>query len=139
MPSSERFRAHALARNRAIRIAEDSQDVVIYTDDSILRRVLQNMLKNALEASQRGGTITAGCRDAGEEVEFWVHNPEAMPEPVRLQVFQRSFSTKGIGRGLGTYSMRLLSERYLKGTVTFDSGAENGTIFRARYRKRISS
>ncbi len=133
----ERYRVHTLARNRVIRIATDSQDVAICTDDSILRRVLQNMLKNALEASRKGETITAGCRDAGEEVEFWVHNPEAMPEPVRLQVFQRSFSTKGLGRGLGTYSMRLLSERYLKGLVTFHSTAAEGTVFQARYPKRI--
>ena len=42
-----------------------------------------------------------------------------MPRQVQLQIFKRSFSTKGAARGLGTYSMRLLSERYLKGVVSF--------------------
>jgi sensor histidine kinase regulating citrate/malate metabolism len=46
-----------------------------------------------------------------------------------LQIFQRSFSTKGAGRGLGTYSIKLLGERYLHGTVSFASSAEQGTIF----------
>jgi sensor histidine kinase regulating citrate/malate metabolism len=48
-------------------------------------------------------------------------------------IFQRSFSTKGFGRGLGTYSIRLLTERYLKGSVSFTSSALSGTIFRVRY------
>ncbi len=55
-----------------------------------------------------------------------------MPREVQLQIFQRSFSTKGLGRGLGTYSVRLLTERYLKGSVSFTSSAEFGTTFRVR-------
>jgi len=53
-----------------------------------------------------------------------------MPEAVRLQVFQRSFSTKGgRGRGVGTYSARLLAERYLGGRLSFSSVAGQGTTF----------
>lgn len=58
--------------------------------------------------------------------------PRTMPEDSRLQVFQRSFSTKGAGRGLGTYSIRLLTEKYLGGKVSFVTGPE-GTTFRAEY------
>lgn len=38
-----------------------------------------------------------------------------LPLLVQLQIFNRSFSTKGKGRGTGTYSMKLLTKRYLKG------------------------
>jgi signal transduction histidine kinase len=62
-----------------------------------------------------------------------VHNPGFMTRDVQLQVFQRSFSTKGAGRGLGTYSIKLLTERYLKGTVSFTTDPEAGTTFRVRY------
>jgi len=55
-----------------------------------------------------------------------------MPRNVQLQVFNRSFSTKGQGRGIGTYSIRLLVTRYLRGTVDFTSSKEQGTTFRAR-------
>ncbi len=48
-------------------------------------------------------------------------------------MFQRSFTTKGEGRGLGTYSMKLLSERYLNGRVEFTSSPEHGTTFTAVY------
>jgi signal transduction histidine kinase len=133
----EASRGNPLMRDRVVQVAADSQDVTIESDPSILRRVLRNMLINALEGSYSGETITVGCRDDGGEVEFWVHNPGVMAEPVRQQVFQRSFSTKGVGRGLGTYSIKLLSERYLKGAVTFRSTKSEGTTFFARYPKRL--
>jgi sensor histidine kinase regulating citrate/malate metabolism len=62
-----------------------------------------------------------------------VHNDAPIPREVRLQIFQRAFSTKGPGRGLGTYSMKLLSQRYLGGDVSFTSSEEGGTTFKARY------
>ena len=90
------------------------------------------MIKNALEASLPAKTVTVSCRCAGDRVQFAVHNPGVMPREAQLQVFQRSFSTKGRGRGLGTYSMRLLSE-YLRGEVAFTSTKEEGTTFIASY------
>lgn len=122
-------------RTRKVRIVvdPDADDVAFVTDGTILRRILGNMVKNALEASGEGDTATIGCRTVGHELEFWVHNPAVMPPAVRHQVFHRSFSTKGTGRGLGTYSMKLLSERYLEGRVTFTSEEDEGTTFRARY------
>jgi signal transduction histidine kinase len=133
----ERHRVHPMAVGRSIEIEAGSEDAAIVTDDSILRRVLDNMTRNALEASKPGETIHIGCRTVGDEVEFRVHNAGVMPEPVQLQVFQRSFSTKGLGRGLGTYSMKLLSERYLKGSITFHSATGDGTSFIARYPRSL--
>jgi len=56
-----------------------------------------------------------------------------MHEDVQLQLFQRSFSTKsGTGRGVGSYSVKLLTEKYLRGTVTFSSSEAQGTTFTVR-------
>jgi signal transduction histidine kinase len=95
------------------------------------------MLKNAVEATPAGGIITVGCADRGTDVEFWINNPGEIPRNVQLQMFQRSFTTKGAGRGLGTYSMRLLTERYLGGRVDFTSSPTEGVTFRAVYPKRL--
>lgn len=99
------------------------------SDPVLLRRIILNMVKNALEASPANSTITVGCRDGGGEKVFWVHNPGAMRREIQLQVFQRSFSTKGRGRGLGTYGMKLLGEQYLRGKVGFETSEEAGTRF----------
>jgi len=52
-----------------------------------------------------------------------------MPPEVAPQVFQRSFSTKGADRGLGTWSMKLFAEEYLGGAVSFQTDRERGTTF----------
>ena len=86
------------------------------------------------EAAVPGETIrlrlTRARRPAGDRAVFTVRNSSLIPEEARSRVFQRSFSTKGRGRGLGTYGMKLLGERYLGGMVCFSSEEGEGTIFR---------
>ena len=91
------------------------------------------MLKNAIEATGSGGTVTIGCQAAQGEVEFWVHNAGVIPREVQLQIFPRSFSSKAGGSSLRTYSMKLLTGRCLGGTVRFESSPFRGTRFIARY------
>ncbi len=113
------------------------EQVRMLSDRTLLRRVIGNMLRNAVEASRPSDTVILGCAADDSAVEFWVHNPGHMPREVQLQLFQRSFSTKGSGRGLGTYSVRLLTERYLQGSIEFISSPEEGTTFRARYPRKV--
>lgn len=129
---------HPVAENRGLSIAPASVSQDIVTDPRLLRRILGNMIKNALEASQPGHKVTTGCAEEGDGVRFWVHNPTFMPPDVQLQVFNRSFSTKGLGRGLGTYSVRLLTKRYLRGKVGFTTSEKDGTTFFVILPKDIS-
>lgn len=128
----EACRSHETAATTA-RLDPALSDVSFRSDRLLLARVLTNLIKNALEASPPGRDVTVGCTQSCGWVEFWVHNEGSMPRDVQLQVFQRSFSTKGPGRGLGTYSIKLLTERYLGGTVSFTSDQNAGTRFAARY------
>ncbi len=56
-----------------------------------------------------------------------------MEKNIQLDLFKRSFSTKAPGRGWGTYSMKLLTEKYLGGKIEFTSTEEDGTTFYAKY------
>jgi len=125
------YRNHAASRDRSIVIGEPAEGATLRTDKRLLQRIIANMVKNALEASMPGGRVTLTCWAEDHHVHFEVHNHGVIPRDVQLQIFQRAFSTKGTGRGLGTYSMKLLGERYLKGSVNFTSTPETGTIFRA--------
>jgi len=120
---------HEVARDRRILVEPAPGDLGLRTDFNLLCRVLGNMLKNALEACKPGETVTIFCRPDGDNVNFAVHNPGAMAREVQLQIFKRSFSTKDSDRGLGTFSMKLLTERYLGGQVSFTSNLEQGTTF----------
>jgi hypothetical protein len=104
----------------------------IQTDAVLLGRILGNLIKNALEASQEGQTVWVQFRDSGQPV-FAVHNDSVIPEEIQLQLFQRSISAKGNQhRGIGTYSIKLLTENYLKGSVSFRSLLGEGTTFEVR-------
>lgn len=123
---------HPLALDKMIIFDEKSSRAEVVADHALLRRVLTNMLTNALEATPSGGAVRMGLRREAETVVIWVNNKTVMPARVRLQVFKRSFSTKGQGRGLGTYSIKLLTENYLGGEVGFSSGEPDGTTFWVR-------
>ncbi len=128
------YLTHPVADGRTIIVSDETADAAFITDKRLLGRVLGNMIKNALEAISDGEAVTIGCDDdRRERVRFWVHNPTAMPKNVRLQIFQRSFSTKGEGRGLGTYSIKLLTERYMGGKVWFTTDKTDGTTFFVEY------
>ncbi len=125
----ERYRMHHLSQDKQISFEQNSDNRMIKTDDRILHRVLGNMLRNALEASRRGDVIRVGSEVQAGGVKFWVHNRGVIPMDAQMQIFQRSFSTKGSRRGLGTYSIKLLTEKYLNGRVGFSSSEKEGTLF----------
>jgi signal transduction histidine kinase len=127
------YKMHEVARDRYLQLDADARRMTFQTDSTLLFRVLSNMTKNALEASAPGETVTLSCTNTENKVQFTVHNPSCMSPEIQHQIFLRSFSTKGVGRGLGTYSIKLLSERYLKGEVSFTSTREHGTTFYALY------
>ncbi len=123
------YRNHPAAAGRRVELDRAAADALLETDETILQRVLGNMVKNALEAVSAGETVTLGVDVKDGACTFWCHNPGVIPPDARLQIFQRSFTTKGPGRGVGTYGIKLLAERYLHGTVGFSSSPEAGTRF----------
>ena len=122
----ELYEGQDIARNRTMQI--DAVTVSFVSDATLLRRILGNMLKNALEASLEGDIVTLGADARTGQLDLWVHNPAVIPDEYQQRIFQRDFSTKGAGRGLGTYSMQMLS-RLLSGEVNFTSETGNGTRF----------
>ena len=124
---------HEVAKEKTIVIDPEAEDMTFSGDETILSRVIGNMTKNALEAIKKGQATTLSCTKENDKIRFSVNNPAEMPHEAQLQVFQRSFSTKGYGRGLGTYSIQLLSEQYLKGTMGFTTSDKEVTTFFGMY------
>jgi K+-sensing histidine kinase KdpD len=121
--------SHEVGINKHILIDDNAFDIVFRTDKILLQRIIINMLKNALEATPYEGKVLTGIENRKEKIRFWVKNEGVIPLDIQMQIFNRSFSTKGKGRGLGTYSIRLLAENYLTGKTGFTSNAKGGTIF----------
>ncbi len=108
-------------------IFDSDEDVKIISDRALVYRVIMNMIKNAVETDK--GIITISLDTKEDDIEISVHNHEFMSREIQLQVFKKFFSTKGSGRGIGTYGMKLIGEGLLKGKVWFDSNPAAGTRF----------
>jgi len=125
------FATHSAAKEKTLHIEWLHADAPIHTDGSLLLRILSNMLTNAFEASEPGDTVRLWLEKEEGRLCFCVWNPKKIDDAVRLRIFQRYISTKeGVGRGTGTYAMKLFGENFLGGTVDFSSSATEGTVFR---------
>lgn len=117
---AEVARAYARLHGGRVRVSvRSAAEVHVVADRAVLHRVVGNLVKNAIEAV-RAGDVAIAVRGGDGRVAIAVSNPGSIPPAVRRQIFRRSFSTKGEpGRGIGTWSVKLLTETYLGGTVGF--------------------
>lgn len=128
------FASHPAADNKIIEFEDDFPSLSLRTDITLILRVLNNMVINALEATGRNRTMKIWVEKGKYSITFNVWNEKVIPEVVAIKIFQRHFTTKKEpGRGLGTYSMKLFGEKILGDRVSFSSTPDHGTIFRYTY------
>lgn len=124
------YKDHKLSSGKHYTCNFAKDDFFINTDAVLLTRCIGNLIKNALEATDVNGSVLLYSTKTVDKVQFNVKNDSVIPQNYQLQIFQRSFSTKAsAGRGIGTYSVKLLAEQYLKGRVSFISNENTGTVF----------
>lgn len=126
----KQYSHHTLTEGKKLVLNKIDDSININTDKQLLIRSFSNLVKNAVEASVPGDIIEIFANEGKNCVVISVKNPTYIPEVIQLQIFNRSFTTrKGSGRGIGTYSVKLLVEQYLNGEVYFTSERDTGTMF----------
>lgn len=129
------FEENPLLEERELVVDRVEPGLVVRTDEALLVRVLTNLTKNALEAVKSDGFVRVYFEIREDRPVFSVWNPGQIPKHIAMQIFKRSFSTKGEkGRGLGTYACRVFVEDYLGGRVSFVSTQDKGTTFTVELR-----
>ncbi len=106
--------------------AAASQEFIVPGEELLCHSMLGNLVRNALEASPRGGTVRVELT-SGDPVYIAVHNAGVVPPPVRERFFEK-YATfgKDRGTGLGTYSARLTAE-VMGGSIAFTTSEAEGT------------
>ncbi len=131
---------HEVAKGKTIEVKPLEKDAVIETEENLLLRSLGNLVKNALEAVKDGEPVIVYADQTNDSIYLNVKNNGVIPLNIQMQIFQRSFSTKGnYGRGIGTYSVKLFVEQYLGGKVYFVSNKMLQTIFTIEIPKIFSA
>ena len=98
-------------------------------DYSMLKRVLTNLVHNAVQAMPNGGKLTIRAYHGDSCVSFSVEDTGVgIPEEVKPKLFQPMFTTKAKGQGLGLAVVKRLVEG-LNGSITFESEEGKGTKF----------
>jgi len=102
-------------------------DWSLEADEDQLRRLLSNLMLNALQALQGGeGEVVLRAREDRLEVE---DNGLGMPPEIAARAFEPQFTTRGSGSGLGLAMVKAIADRHGWG-VEFDSELGRGTVFR---------
>src|SRR5437016_3441336 len=118
---------------RSIRVIADLGDAVgaLALDARELHKAFLNLVVNAIDAMEPGGTLTVRSR-RGEDgkVEILVEDTGCgMDEETRAHIFELFFTTKPSGTGLGMSIVRSAMERH-GGQVEVDSAPGRGTRVR---------
>lgn len=108
-------------------------DLVVYADASLLRRVFQNLLANAIKYTPRG-EVVIGAREPGAEgaAECWVSdNGAGIPDELLEKVFDKGETDPEAegGTGLGLAIVKTFIEAH-GGTVAVESKQGFGSTFR---------
>jgi len=104
---------------------------MVRAEELLCYALLANLIKNAVEASPRGNTVTLDMRTANHHI-VTVHNAGVIPEDIR-DVFFEKYATSGKihGTGLGTYTAKLVTTA-LGGTIDFTTSEADGTTITVR-------
>jgi signal transduction histidine kinase len=138
-------------RGHELRVEDEQELPFVCADPKALRRVLSNIIENAIKYTQDGGRIILGARQAGEQVEISVTDngrgipPEDMPvlfdkfhrgRPAPHSATMRNAVTNAefledadvSGVGLGLYLGHNVMEQ-MGGQISVDSEVGRGSTF----------
>jgi len=104
----------------------DGDTLHFLAEEPLCYTMLANLIKNAVEASAQGDTVTVDLSENASLI-LTVSNPVAVPQEIRETFFEKyATAGKSGGTGLGTYSARLMVQT-MGGTINMTTDDESGT------------
>jgi heavy metal sensor kinase len=133
--------ARTLAQPKKISLTfERAPESPIHADESLLRRMVLNLLDNAIKYTPDFGRVTVACHRNGQEYVVSIADTGAgIPAELRPRIFERFFradkarsrsETDGGGAGLGLAISRWIAEAH-QGRLELTRSDSTGSIFTA--------
>ncbi|HSO66851.1 MAG TPA: hybrid sensor histidine kinase/response regulator, partial [Desulfatirhabdiaceae bacterium] len=90
--------------------------------------MITNLMKNAIEASPPGKTVTIDLRQTAGDSQIHIHNHGVIPIEIRSRFFEKGVTYGKTGAaGLGVYTARLMAEA-MGGSLNLKTGDDMDTI-----------
>lgn len=111
-------------------VAED-KEIITNLNIELFGWVIENLIKNAIDAMQREGTLLLKIENTAKKVKITVSDTgKGMPKKLFKQIFKPGFTTKKRGWGLGLSLSKRIVEDYHKGKISVQkSEIGKGTTF----------
>ena len=115
---------------------EVEANLVLNTDTNYLKRIIDNLVNNAIQAMPNGGKliIRASEQEDGMATIVVQDTGVGIPDKDKSNLFKPLFTTKAKGQGLGLAVVKRFVEA-LQGTIAFESQEGKGTTFIIRLPK----
>jgi len=108
------------------RPAVSGDTFVLKGENLLFYTMLGNLIKNAVEASPKGGEVTVSLSEKPPP-SVRIRNDTKVPEKIRDRFFEKYVTAGKVhGTGLGTYSAQLIAKT-LGGRITLEPPVENET------------
>ncbi len=119
---------NAQKRNVTLVTTIPNTEIFARVDGPKLHQIVDNIMRNAVEASPDGGRVTVTVASTHDEVEIVIEdNGPGIPIELQARIYEPFFTTKEGGTGLGMSIVHSLVSLH-SGTISLDSTPE-GTKF----------
>jgi len=116
-----------------------SKPVKVHVNSHLFQWVLENLIRNALDAMGATGKISAQVNQLDKHIEILVSDTgSGIPQSKLKTVFQPGFSTKKRGWGLGLSLAKRIIDEYHSGKIFVKkSELDKGTTFSIQLPKKM--
>ncbi|MNL35966.1 Sensor protein FixL [compost metagenome] len=125
-----------IAKANVLVVFEPRQTPMVLSQQVQLTQILNSLLANALEAMEKGGTLTIALEptDAQGVCVAVSDTGKGMSEEQRSMAFRPFYTTKRGGLGVGLVLVKRIMDRF-GGAVTLESREGEGTTVRLSFKR----
>jgi len=126
----ETVRSNNIPSNITVKIEPSQEMIYMSIDAAKIRRAIDNLIRNSVEAMPQGGQITLKIDSDTNKTHITIKDTgPGIPPENRNKIFKPFFTTKENGTGLGLSIVKQIIEAH-RGSITLETKNETGTVFK---------